>query len=50
MLGALRVACASHPTQRVAQVLVNALGPDPFYIEDVDARTLLYDYAKEGQG
>jgi hypothetical protein len=45
VLVALKAACAAHPTQRVAQVIVNALGSDPFYVEDRKAARLLADYA-----
>jgi hypothetical protein len=46
VLFALRAACDAHPDQRVAQVIVNALGTDPFYIEDRDAAQRLADYAR----
>jgi hypothetical protein len=42
---ALWEACRKHPDQRVTQVIVNALGTDPFYVEDPDAITKLYEYA-----
>jgi hypothetical protein len=45
VLLALRAACARHPEQRVMQVIVNALGTDPFYVEDTDAAHKLADYA-----
>lgn len=44
---ALEVACQAHPSQRVAQVIVNALGRDPFYMDDDEARERLYDYARK---
>lgn len=44
VLIALKAACDAHPSQRVAQVVVNALGTDPFYVEDGDAIGKLYDY------
>jgi hypothetical protein len=43
---ALRAACRAHPDQRVMQVLVNACGVDPFYLEDDEARARLHAYAK----
>lgn len=45
VIRALEVACAAHPSQRVMQVIVNALGEDPFYAEDEDAESMLYEYA-----
>jgi hypothetical protein len=33
----LRVAQELHPTLRTCQILVNALGTDPFYLEDDEA-------------
>lgn len=47
VLRALMAACASHPDQRVMQVIVNALGPDPYYIEDSEALVLLTKYARD---
>lgn len=44
---ALEVACQAHPSQRVAQVIVNALGRDPFYMDNEEARERLYDYARK---
>jgi hypothetical protein len=45
VLIALEAACRAHPSQRVAQVVVNALGADPFYVEDDEAASELYKYA-----
>lgn len=45
VIRALKTACAAHPEQRVTQVLVNALGSDPFYVEDPEAARKLYEYA-----
>lgn len=42
---ALLGACAAHPQQRVAQVLVNALGTDPFYMNDDEVIRKLNEYA-----
>lgn len=47
VLAALAAASASHPNQRVMQVIVNALGEDPFYIEDMKAAERLYEYARQ---
>lgn len=47
-LSALRAACMTHPDQRMGQVIVNALGADPFYVEDDDAEAKLYAYAQAG--
>lgn len=44
VLIALKAACVAHPTQRVTQVIVNALGTDPFYMEDEEAEELLIKY------
>ena len=49
VLDALLRACLAHPEQRVMQVVVNALGTDPFYVEDPDAVRKLQDYAFTGQ-
>lgn len=48
VLKALEIACMAHPTQRVLQVLTNALDldiDDPFYMEDSEAEARLYAYA-----
>lgn len=45
VLAALSAAVIAHPDQRVMQVVVNALGTDPFYVEDQDAALKLKDYA-----
>jgi hypothetical protein len=50
VLTALKVATDAHPDQRVMQVIVNALGTDPFNVEDCDAIGKLYDYAASGEG
>lgn len=42
---ALAVCQYVYASQRTCQILVNALGADPFSIEDDEAVTLLYDYA-----
>lgn len=44
VLAALKAACEAHPDQRVMQVIVNALGPDPFYVEDAQAIQRLNDF------
>lgn len=49
VIDALRAACAMHPTQRVMQVIVNAIGVDPFYVEDDHAAKRLNAYAEEGR-
>lgn len=46
---ALVAACDAHPEQRVMQVLVNALGVDPFYVPDDEAARKLYAYAAKGR-
>ena len=46
---ALRAAQLNHPEQRTCQILVNALGEDPFYMEDAQAIVLLYAYARGEQ-
>jgi hypothetical protein len=43
---ALSIACEAHPSQRTCQILVNALGGDPFYMEDDAAIHKLYEYAE----
>lgn len=48
VLSALKAACDAHPDQRVMQVIVNALGTDPFYVEDCDAALTLSDYQQAG--
>lgn len=45
---ALKAACIAHPQQRSCQVIVNALGLDPFYMEDSEAINKLFAYAREG--
>lgn len=45
---ALEAACQRHPEQRICQVLVNALGEDPFYLDDNEAIKKLYAYSKQG--
>jgi hypothetical protein len=45
VLVALQQAVEAYPDQRVMQVIVNALGEDPFYVEDTDAAAALYSYA-----
>lgn len=50
VISALMAACSRHPSQRVMQVIVNALGIDPFYVEDEDAIRKLYEYANGGPG
>lgn len=45
VLAALKGACEAHPDQRVMQVVVNALGEDPFYVEDAEAVEALVAYA-----
>jgi hypothetical protein len=47
---ALVSACSKHPEQRVMQVIVNALGSDPFYIENADAEAKLIAYAAIASG
>lgn len=49
VMTALGVACRAHPDQRVMQVIVNALGVDPFYVEDMDAHNALLAYAARGR-
>lgn len=51
-LMALSFACSKHPEQRVMQVIVNALGTDPFFVENADAEAKLIAYAAiaSGQG
>lgn len=44
---ALNAAMHAHPNQRAAQVIVNALGPDPFYVSDDAATTSLWAYARK---
>lgn len=41
---ALKAACQCYPEMRTAQILVNALGRDPFYLEDEDMIVGLYAY------
>lgn len=45
VLAALQGACERWPDQRVMQVVVNALGNDPFYVEDEEAIEKLVEYA-----
>jgi hypothetical protein len=49
VLLALKAACLAHPDQRVTQVIVNALGEDPFYVENEKAAAKLADYAMFGR-
>ena len=44
---ALEAACMAHPTQRVGQVIVNALGTDPFYLDNDEAHAKLADYCRK---
>lgn len=46
VLSALSAACRAYPDQRVAQVIVNALGTDPFHVDDITAADLLSKYAQ----
>lgn len=45
VIRALEVACQAHPSQRVGQVIVNALGEDPFYLDNDEALERLNAYA-----
>ena len=47
---ALTEACRAHPEQRTCQVIVNALGTDPFHMEDEAAIAKLREYAEMGYG
>lgn len=47
-VAALRAAQTAHPSMRTCQILVNALGIDPFYVEDGEAVAKLYAYAQKG--
>jgi hypothetical protein len=49
-LAALNAAMAAHPQQRAAQVIVNALGTDPFYLDDYEATQKLWKYVHLAQG
>ena len=47
VMRALSAASCAHPDQRVMQVIVNACGTDPFYLEDEEATRLLFDYSRK---
>lgn len=49
VVNALQLACEAYPNQRVTQIIVNALGADPFYVEDLEAAAALNAYAR-GEG
>lgn len=45
VIQAISLAASAYPDQRVMQVIVNACGNDPFYVEDEDAIKKLREYA-----
>jgi hypothetical protein len=50
VLRALEICVATYPSQRVAQIWVNALGPlDHFYLEDEQIEAELLAYAARAQ-
>ena len=49
-LNALRYAKGKLPEMRYCQIIVNALGGDPFYTEDGEAARAIKDYADEITG
>lgn len=50
VIASLAEACVTYPDQRVMQVIVNALGTDPFYVEDDEAIKALMAYSEKKNG